>query len=72
MKLGKTEISDLSDNQLKAVYENHLKVESERSEFSKHPKFNNDKKLQFPQINHNFLNLKNEIIDEMKKRELIK
>lgn len=72
MKYHLTEVSELDDWTLTIAYENCNKAEKQREEASKHPKFNvGNKRMEFPPVNPEFIKLKNEIIDEMKKRELI-
>lgn len=66
--LGNKKVSELTDEQLKAVYANCGQVEKKRVEAAKHDKFN---KIQFPQINPNFIKLKNDLKSELEKRKLI-
>lgn len=72
MNYGNKPISELDNWSLTIAYDNCNKAEKQREEASKHPKFNEgNKKMEFPPINPEFVNLKNEITAEMKKRELI-
>lgn len=78
MKYANKEISTLLDLELVQIVINLNKVEAEREKASKHPKFNEDrmingknlKKMEFPPLTENYVNMKKELIAELKKRNL--
>lgn len=72
MKYQLKEISELDDWFLIDAYDKCGQAEKQREEASKNPKFTTDKKkMQFPPVNPKFIEMKNEIESEMKKRKII-
>ncbi len=69
-------LSKYSLQQLESILEHFKSMENERSEASKHDKFNKDReinnrkvpKMEFPPHNENYLNLKNAIELEIQSR----
>lgn len=71
MKFGLKEISELSDDELIAAHTICGQALTKRDEASKHEKFTTGiKKMEFPSPNPEFIKMKNEIEQELKKREL--
>ena len=73
MKYGHKEISELLDIEIVQAYQNCLHAEHKRATASLHFKFdkvNNKKAMEFPDINPAFIELKDELAREMKKRKL--
>lgn len=75
MRYGSKDIVELSDWELVVAHHNCGQAQKLRDKASEHDKFNknvgNKKKMEFPPINSNFTQMKNEIETEMKKRKLI-
>lgn len=72
MKYGIREINELDDWTLLTAYDKCGQAERQRKKASEHDKFNvGNKKLDFPPINPEFVNMKNEIEKELKKRNLL-
>ena len=78
MKYGTREIKDICDLELVQIVINLNNIEAERDKASKHPKFNEDrmingknlKKMEFPSLTENYINMKQSLITELKKRNL--
>jgi hypothetical protein len=78
MKYGTKEITELLDIELVQIVQNLNSVEKAREKASKHPKFNEDriingrnlKKMEFPSLTPQYLEMKQELLNELKKRKL--
>lgn len=68
MKYGTTEIKDLWDSQLLEIYSELVRSEEKRLKARSHEKF---KKMEFAPTNPAFTELKNAIINEIRKRKLM-
>lgn len=73
MKFGDKEISELDDWALVIASEYCGQVMAKRNEASKHTKFNDGpKRMEFPPPNPAFVQMMNEIENELKKRKIEK
>ncbi len=67
MQFNNKEILELSNDELKNAHANCNKILDDRKLASEHEKF---KKMPFPPPNPKFIEMKNEIENEIKKRKL--
>lgn len=77
-KYGTKVITDMHDLELIQVVQNLNSVEAAREKASKHQKFNEDsivngkmlKKMEFPPLSENYLNMKKALVAELEKRNI--